>query len=191
MDFSETLTELNIRIGDSENVTFTVEEKTSALQMAWNDNNVVNTVWDSITFSAGTFQYAVPSTMDTVKDIYVRPGNSASAPPQKIDTTLYEVIDGNIQFRNNAARYLVDGYTYYVKGNHKIDYATDSLASTNLQEYVLALGGYNTLTLLGYKKANLFLKNDLTVPELIALKNNFAADVRRLRGKLLREWETA
>ena len=47
MDFNTTLEELNITLGDTDNVTFTQEEKIRALRKAWNDPYVVDVVYDS------------------------------------------------------------------------------------------------------------------------------------------------
>lgn len=190
MDYQDTLDQLNITLGDTGDVTFTPEEKARALQKAWNDSYVVDVTWDSSkTFSSTTYQYALPSGMKTVKDIYISPTNDSSSAPSKIDASLYEVVDGNIQFKNNALAVIPEGYTLYIKGGQKLDHTSDTLTSTNMQEYVIALAGYNTLMLLGFKKANLFLKNDTTMGELIALKRDLKDDVRELRAKLHREFE--
>lgn len=47
MDYSDTYDELNITLGDNDDVTFTPEEKARALKKAWNDPYVVKVVWDS------------------------------------------------------------------------------------------------------------------------------------------------
>lgn len=57
MTFNETKEELDITLGDSEDVTFTPEEKTRALTKAWNDPYVVKTVWDTTTtFDSSNYQ---------------------------------------------------------------------------------------------------------------------------------------
>lgn len=190
MDYDATYTELNTRIGDSGDVTFTPEEKASALHKAWNDSFVVKTVWDSTTtWAANTWSYVVPTALDTVKDIYT--AYSSSYAPEPISADLYEVVDGRIRFRQEAGNIFSAGNTVYVKGNKKLDYATDTLPTTNLEEYVIASAGFNTLTLLGHKKANLFLKNDVSMSELVTLRRELDTERKELRGKLLREWEGA
>lgn len=190
MDFDETKTELNITLGDTDNVTFTPEEKIRALTKAWNDSYVVKVVWDStLTFDPSTYQYTIPTSMDTVKGIYISVTNSSSSNPDPIDASLWSVIDGNIHFNALAGRSIPTGYTLYIKGGKKIDPDTDTLDTVGLQEYVIALAGYNTLGMLGFKKANLFLKNDTSMGELITLKRDLKDDVREARAKLLREFE--
>jgi len=192
MDYQDTYDEVNITLGDSGDITFTPEEKARAVQKAWKDSYVVKTVWDTtLTYSSTTYQYAIPTSMNTVKDIYISPTNSSDVPPQKIERSLWEVVDGNIQFKNNASGFIPDGYTLYIKGNYRYDYTADTLDSENLQEYVIALGAWNTLTLLTYKKANLFLKNDTSMAELISMKRDLKQDVMELRGKLQREFQGA
>ena len=188
MDFTDTKNELNIILGDSGDVTFTNEEKERALKKAWNDPYVVKTVWDtSLSFTSGTYQYEIPSTMTTVKDIAISRSNSATDFPQPIDSDLWDVVDGQIQFANN---YIVPtGYTFYVKGVYKLDWNFDTLDTPSMQEYVLSNAGYQTLTLLTHKKANLFLKNDTTMGELIGLKRELRNDMKEARLNLQREYE--
>lgn len=190
MDYSDTLDALNIQLGDSGNITFTPEEKARALQKAWNDSFVVKTVWDATTiWAVNTFSYVMPATMDAVKDIYVNRNVDSGNEPIAAD--LWEVIDGNMKFRTATNRIFTVGNIVYVKGNYKFDWNTDTLPTTNLQEYVLASAGFNTISLLKYKKANLFLKNDTTVSELIGLGREFDTERKELRGKLLREVQGA
>ena len=62
MDKAAFLDELNVRTGDSDNFTFTEEEKNSAITRAMNDDHVVNEVWDSsLVYSSGTYEYAYPA----------------------------------------------------------------------------------------------------------------------------------
>lgn len=189
MDFNDTLDELNITLGDSANVTFTPEEKQRALQKAWKDSYVVKTVWDTTTaFDTNTYRYLIPITMTTVKGISLSAGNSTDSFPDPIDSSLWSVVNGYIQF-NSGASIIPDNYTLYVKGAYKYNYLTDTITDVNMQEYIIALAGYNTLGLLGYKKANLFLKNDTSMGELITLKRDLREDVKEARAKLLREFE--
>lgn len=189
MDYNETLDELNATLDDTEDVTFTPEQKQRALTKAWNDSHVVKTVWDTtLTFDQNTYQYTVPTALTTVKDIYISTSNTTMDFPEPIDSDMWEVIDGNIQFV--GANIIPQGWTLYCKGNKKIT-VDDTLDTTNLQEYVIALAGYNCLTALSYKKVNLFLKNDTTLSELIGLRRELGAEVKELRAKLQKDYEMA
>ena len=191
MDYQDTLDTLNITIGDSDDVTFTPEEKQRALTKAWNDSFVVKTVWDSTTtYSTNTYQYAIPISMTSVKDIYISASNNtASDKPQQIDKSLWEVVDGNIQFNNYADQVITNGYTLYIKGNYKYT-VSDTVSDVATQEYIIALAGYNTLTALTYKKANLFLKNDTSMSELISLRRELEREVKEYRARKPREYES-
>lgn len=190
MDFTTALAELNTTLGDSSDVTFTSAEKTRALTRAWNDQYVTTTIWDdTLTYSTGTYQYELDS-MTTLKDIYLSTTGTSQPMPDPIDGGLWELIDGNIQFNSKADRIIPDGYILYLKGTYKLT-VDDTLDNVNLQEYVLASAGVNTLTLLGFKKANLFVKNDITMAELIGLRRELMVDVKEGRTRLLKEYQSA
>lgn len=191
MTYTQSYAQLNIILGDTADTTFTPEEKARALQKAWNDSYVVKPIVDStLTYTSGTYRQNVPTTLTTVTGISLAPGNSlTSGSPGLISTDFYDIIGGVIQWKNGANSAVTSGYTLYLIGNKKIDWNTDTLDTVNLQEYVLALAGYNTLSLLGHKKANLFLKNDLSVSELIALRREFKQEAMEYRAKLQRAFE--
>lgn len=190
MDFATALTTLNTILGDSSDVTFTSAEKTRALTRAWNDQYVTTIVWDdSLTYTQGTYQYGLDS-MTTLKDIYLSTTGTSKPMPDPIEGSLWEVVAGNIQFSSKADTLIPTGYILYLKGNYKLT-VSDTLDDVNMQEYVLSLAGVNTLTLLGYKKANLFVKNDLTMSELIGLRRELMVDVKEGRTRLLKEYQSA
>lgn len=187
MNFDESLEAVNIRLGDTNNVTFTPEEKIQAVQRAWDDSAAVTESWDtSLTYDSATSDYTLPSGTANVLSISLRPSNSTDTEPEGIDQGLWEVFDGSIRFRNNARAYIEDGSSLYLKTYRKLDYDTDTITDKKLQQYVVALGAWNTLEMLGYKKANLFLKNDTTMGELITLRRELQRDITRLRSSLPR-----
>lgn len=191
MDYDETYTELNIILGDTANVTFTPEEKARALKKAWNDSYVsVPVTGNSLTFATGTRNYAMPTDFTTITEVGLSPTNTLdSAFVEWVDRGLWEVQGGSLVFKNNANGIIPSGYVLYLKGRKKLDWESDTLDDVKLQEYVLALATLNTLTMLGSKKANLFLKNDLSMAELIAWKRELRTDVQELRGKLATEYQ--
>lgn len=192
MNASDLLEQLNIQLGDTSNVTFTAEEKQRALKKAFRDPYVVKTVWDStLLFDTTDYQQALPSGVDTIKDIYLSASNSTSDAPEPIESSLWEVVNGNLQWSPRAKNFINDGDTLYIKGHSKYDYDTDTITEYNLQEYVLALAGYETLGILSYKKANLFIKNDTTMSELIGLRREFKRDIQEYRQRLPKEYEGA
>lgn len=191
MDFTALKTTLNIRLGDSDNFTFTVEEKTETLTEAFNDESVVSQVWDSsLTFDTNTFQYARPATVDAIQDIYIRRSNTADTEPEKVSSELWEVVASNIQFKPPAFSIIPDGYTLYLKGKNKYT-AADTIAEKNIQEYVLNLAQLNCLNMLGVKKALKFLKNDATMSEIVAVKRELERKVAQYKQRLPRVFENA
>ena len=189
MTFAQTLTELNTTLGDAGNVTFTPEEKTQALTKAWQDSYVVKTVNDStITYVAGTFDYAIPVALTTVKDV-LYPISTSDA-PEVVPSDIWSVTNGRIYFVRGVDGYVTTGTIFTIKGNYKYTVA-DLITDLKMLDYIIALAAVRTLTLLGYKKVNLFLKNDTSMGELIALKRELASDVDKLRLHLVKEYESA
>jgi hypothetical protein len=191
MDINAALVTLDTILDDNGDVTFTSVEKTRALTKAFNDPFVVNPFWDSsLTYTQGTYQYALPLTLSTLQDIYISPSGSTQPFPSPIDSDMWELVNGNIQFRQRADYLIPNTYVLYLKGYYKLK-STDTITDPNMQEYVLALAGFNTLTMLGHKKANLFVKNDTTMPELIGLRRELLAEVKEYRARLPKAYESA
>lgn len=189
MDQTALLEELNIRLGDTDNFTFTPEEKTKALNEAINDDFVLSPVWDdTLVYSTGTYQYPLPPTITVVQDIYVKPDNSQDD-PIKIGGDAWEVIKGALQFKS-VLQPVPTGYTLYLKGNYKYT-TSDTITETNVQEYVLNLAQFNCLKMLGIKKALRFLKNDTSMSEVIAIKRELEQAVRDYRKRMPTSWEAA
>lgn len=182
---------LNIRLGDTDNFTFTDEEKTEVLNEAIDDDLVVSPRWDtSLVFHTSTYQYARPATINVIQDIYIRTSNSTDTEPVKIDSSLWEVVGTNLQFKNGANNIIPEGYTLYLKGKYK--YATsDTITETNMQEYVLNLAQLNCLNMLGVKKALKFIKNDTSMSEIIAVKRELERKVALYKQRLPRSFEAA
>lgn len=187
MDFQDTLHAMNITLGDSEDITFTPEEKKRALTKAWNDPWVVEDVWNTAgSFSVNSYQTPLPTGVGTVRGIGVR--TSTTDFPQPLDSSYFDIVGSNIQWTQAARGGLTDGTGLYILGTNKLT-VNNTLNTEALQEYVIALGAWNTLTLLGYKKANLFLKNDLTMGELVALKRDMKADVENMRARFAKRFQ--
>lgn len=189
MDFDDLKEELNIRLDDTDGFTFTTEEKTSILTEAINDESVVKEVWNSsLTFNHGTYQYAKPSGVDVVTDIYIKRDNNLEE-PEPIASSLWEVVGSNIHFKPGA-QVIPDGYTLFVKGKTKYD-VNDTIAEVNIQEYVLNLAQLNALNKLGLKRTLKFLKNDTTVSEIVTIKRELERKVAAYKARLPRSFEAA
>jgi len=180
MDFSTALTNLNIDLNDTDNFTFTQEEKERALTEAWNDTYNTAQVWDeSTTYDQSTYTYAVPSGVDIVKDIYYK--ELSTDFPAIVTSDAYDIVNGNIYITPEYRYYFQQGSTLVVKGVHQQTVA-DNLASDR-QEYILKLAHYNTLRRLGAQKANKFLKNDTSMAEIVALRQTLERDIAVMRRR--------
>jgi hypothetical protein len=191
MDTTAALVTLDTILGDSGDITFSPAEKNRALTKAWNDSYVVTDGWDtSLTYTQGIYQYPLPASMTSLMDIYISPSGATQPFPEPIDGDMWELVSGKIQFNQRADNTIPNGYTLYLKGRYKLQ-TTDTIDDPTMQEYVLALAGFNTLTMLGYKKANLFVKNDTTMAELIGLRRELLAEVNEYRLRLPKQYESA
>lgn len=191
MDIDALKTELNTRLGDGDNFAFTSAEKTSILTRAMNDAYAVTSVKDtSLTFSNTAYTYSVPATLTTVQDIYVVDPNNSNDDLQLVASSLWEVVDGVINFKNRANNYIPDGYTLVLVGHYKVTSA-DTITDTSLQEYILTLALYNTLTQLNNKRLLRFLKNDTSVSEILNSKNELQREIADYRRRLPRRVESA
>lgn len=189
MDLSALLTELNVRIGDTDNFTFTSDEKTSAINEALNDDYAITDKWDtSLTFVTGTYQYAKPSDVDVVNDIYIKADNSQDY-PEKIASSLWEVQGANIQFKPGADT-IPNGYTLYLKAKTKYS-TSDTIAEVSVQQYILALAQLRLYRIMLAKKSMRFLKNDTTVGEIVAIKRDLEQDVMKYKQRMPRAYQVA
>lgn len=187
MNNSALKTELNIRLDDTDNFAFTSEEKDSILTEATNDPYAVSIVWDeSLTFTEGTWQYAVPATITNVRDIYVKASSNDDPEPIALK---WEVVDGNIQFKGRS-RIIPNGYTLYLKGNYKYT-TSDTVSEVRVQEYILNLAQLLALNKLGIKKVLKFLKNDTSVSEIISLQRELERKVSQHRNSIQKEFQAA
>jgi len=184
MNFAAATSKLNIRIGDTDNFTFTPEEKIDALTEAFNDSHVLKTVWNSTTvYATGTYEYPLPSEVTVVQDVYT---GSATEEPKKVGSTEWEIIGSNIRLGDrftNGSTISLKGYVKYL--------ITDTVTEVNIQEYILNLAQLKLLRMLGVKKSLRFLKNDTSMSEVIAIKQELEREVKEYQRRLPRAWENA
>lgn len=187
MDYNAFLSELNILLGDSDNFTFTPEEKQRCLKQAFNDRYVVDTATGTFTYSNQTRAYALPAGITTVRNLQF---NTVDSWPQTLPGDSYEVINSTIYIDYDYRFKIPTGATMTVIGNDKLTIA-DTITKTNLQEYILTLAHYNTLALLGTKKTNRFIKNDTNMNEILAIRRELQQNILQQRQSLARNYERA
>lgn len=191
MDFTALKAKLNTRLGDADNFAFTSEEKDEILTEAIQDPYVVRTVWDeTLTFASGTYQYEIPEEISTVKDVYIK--RNAGLEPEPI-TVPYEVIIIDdlkyLQFKGGSY-HLPHNTTLYIRGSYKLT-ITDNIDDVRTQQYVLNLAQLNALDNLGMKKVLRFLKNDVSVSEIVTIKRELERKVAQHRASIQREYQAA
>ena len=198
LDYNDALTSLNLLTSQTANFTFTSDEMNLALTNAWNDGFVVSEVWDSsLTYAMGTWQYPIPNTLTTVKEIYIiLPQNALDTIPPgggnypgKVSSDLWEIVDGNIQFDAATPRYFGDTYTLYLKGNYKLQ-LTDSLPTTDVINYVLWLAADNLMMQLLLKSAFVFLRNDTQLTAIINAQKTTGTKLLEMKQRLARSFKS-
>lgn len=188
LDFPTALNQLSIMTSQEGNFTFSADELTQALQQAWLDTYVVNQVEDTtVSYKPGTWQYAIPTSMNVVRKISYQ--RTTSDYPEELDTSLYNIVAGNIEFENSMRLWVYDNYQLIIKGSYKVT-LSDSLPTQNLVNYVLNLAAEILLSRLLLKKTFVFLTNDTTIQEIAAALNALSQQVLKYKQALLREWET-
>jgi hypothetical protein len=188
LSFSNALIQLELLTSQTGNFTFTGDELTQALQEAWNDSYNVKQVTDSsVTFSSGTYSYAMPATVSVVTGIFYKP--TSTNPLTEISPEKYQIDAGNIVFIDDIQRWLDDTYTLYIKGRYK-NTTSDSLPTTSHVNYVLNLAAENLLNRLLLKKTFVFLTNDTSVAEIVNAIRIFSSRVLTAKQGLLRQFES-
>ena len=187
MIFTDSKTQLNILLSNTSGFAFNTDEITQILTDAWNDKYAVNPiVWDeSLTFSISQFTYAIPATLTTVSEVYIT--RSSTDFPTPVDRKLWRVVGSNIKFMDGALQVIPDGYTLRLKGRYKVT-TSDTITDTGLEQYIVALAGYNALRYMLLKKTMQFVKNDTSVAEIVAARRELYADVVRWRQQLQAEF---
>lgn len=184
--FAALLDELDILLGDSDDFTFTPEEKTRALTEAWRDRYVVQPASATTTYDNTVRAYTFTG-VDVIRELQY---NTADSWPRSLPGDAWELIDGSVYIDFNYRHTIPHGSTLTAIGRLKLDIADDITdTNTNLIEYVLTIAHYNTLKLLGAKKTNRFIKNDTNMNEIIALRRDLQSDIQQKRQSLARNFE--
>lgn len=189
LGFDDALTQLKTLTNQEANFTFTDDEMTQALETAWNDAFCSVITWDdSLTFSVGTWQYAVPGTVDVIRELYRQTTTLDS--PERISSDYYEIVDGQIQFMTGIERFLSTGMVIFVKGLTQLTVG-DALPTANLVNYVIYSAAEKLLNALIFKHTFVFLRNDTSMADISRALQAIQSQVLRYKQALLREFESA
>ncbi len=184
--FAALLDELDILLGDSDDFTFTPEEKTRALTEAWRDRYVFKSSTATQTYSSTVRAYTFTGPT-AIRELQY---NTTDGWPRSLPGDAWELIDGVVYIDFDHRYTIPDGATLTALGRQKLA-ITDDIPDTdpNTIEYVFAVAHYNTLKLLGAKKTNRFIKNDTNMNEIIALRRDLQSDILQKRQALARNYE--
>lgn len=180
MDYATALENLNIDLKDTDNFTFTTEEKQRALTEAWNDPYNVGQVWDeTTTYSTSTYRYTIPTGIDYMKGLYYKPTSTSF--PIPVSSEAYEVVNGEFIISPDYQYTFTDGTTLVVRG--VVQKTTSDSLAADRQEYVLKLAHLYSLRRLGGQKVNKFLKNDTSMAEIINLRTSLEREIAVMRRR--------
>lgn len=178
--YAEMGTRLDTMLSDANDRTYTSSEKEEFLDSAYNDPLVFQIVRDtSLTTGSQDPDYTLPATVDEVIEVAI--DTQGSGYPEKMDRSAWEVIGGVLYF-DWTQQYVPSGKTIVLIGKQKL--TTDDSLPEFLQEYVLHLASIYALEFLKNKFAGRFLKNDVSMTELIAALNTHRQRVAELRKSL-------
>lgn len=179
LDLSQMLDRLNTKLSDSTDKTFTSSEKTEFLTSAY--NNASNFIIDrdtSLTTVTDQYNYTVPTGFTEPTDIFIDLDSDGIG--RRIPRNMYDVINGVIYFSNNLT--LTANCTLILFGKNKLD-TSDNLPDF-LQDYVLTLAQIEAYEFMKNKYSTRFLKNDVSMGELVTSLNQLEQKAATLRKNL-------
>lgn len=178
--YTEMRDRLDTMLSDTADRTFSSSEKDEFMNSAWNDPLVFQIVRDtSLTTGTEDPDYTLPATIDEVLDVMI--DTNSNGFPERLDRSSYEVI-GGVLYLDFTQQYLPSSKTLVVVGKQKL--TTDDDLPEFLQEYVLHLASIYAFEFLKNKFASRFLKNDVSMTEIIAAINTHRQRVAELRKSL-------
>lgn len=176
-------TRLNTRLRDTANTTFTSGEKDEMLIEAISDPFVYIADRDtSITTVANQSVYTAPDGFDDIYELGYDYNSDGYAQPIPRDS--YDLLNGQIIFRPNA-KALASGKTLHVIGKRKL--ATTDIFPDRVQEYVLELAMVAAFEMLKTSLTTRFVKNDMTMGDIINSINTHKARAAELRRSLINQ----
>lgn len=174
--FSELLDRLDTTLSDSTDRTFTSSEKSEFMTRAFNDPYVYKITRDtSLTTASQTANYTLPSTMDEVTDVQI--DVLGDGYPSSVDRSTYDIVNGVLYF-DAIQKYMPANKTIVLIGKQKL--TTNDSVPDFLQEYVLTLAEIEAYSFMKNKYATRFLKNDVSMAELV----NSLVERRQHAGEL-------
>lgn len=181
---SATLTNLttrfNTRLRDATNATWTSAEKADILTTAINDPYVyIVDIDTSLETLATTRSYPMPSNFEAIYSLGVDVAGDGF--PMLIDVSAYDVINGNI-YISEYYKAMPVGKPIHILGKHKL--TTTSTFPDFLVDYILEYAMVEAFEMLKTSLTSRFLKNDMTMNEIVTSINTHRAEMMRLQKRI-------
>lgn len=186
LTFAQMTTRLNTKLSDSTDKTFSSSEKNEFLTSAYDDPEVYYIGRDtSLTTVADQNAYTVPSGFGEITDIFFDTLDDGVG--NRVERNSYDIVDGTIYFHN--IRSMPTGYNIIIFG--KKDVAITDTMPESLQTYVLTLAQLEAYEFMKNKYATRFLKNDVSMGELLSAIGQLEQKAGSLRKNLANRREIA
>lgn len=180
--YAQVLDRLNTRLADTADTTFTSGQKAEFLTKAYNDKYNTGVGRDtSLTTAASTYSYAMPSGYSDIYELYIdMDGTGAFRTP--IPREAYDVIGSTLYISND----LPAGKSLLLVGSKQYTIAETALPELN-QDYVVELATLEAMRYLKHRYAMRFLKNDLTMSEVLQAIQECRQAAAELRSQLMNQ----
>lgn len=179
---SDLLITLNTELSDTANTTFTAAEKTQFLTKAINDPYVYSVTRDtSLTTLASTYSYTAPTGLDAIFELGLNIDGDGIF--HQVPREDYDLINGVIYFNTNS---LPTGKTIQIVGKSKLTTVTSDFP-TKVQDYIIELSIVNAFEFLKTKLTTRFLKNDMTMADIINSISTHKQRAAELRQALINQ----
>ncbi len=179
--FNDIKTRLNTQLRDSDGATFTDTEKIEALRTAIEETDVaVVEVNSSTLFTNGTRLYNLGANIDAVYNIEIDTANNGNLIPVERDG--WDFIAPNLMFAPPLVSGIPTNSVLYITWLRKL--TVDDDIPRLIENYVLNMAHYNVTQLLVRGKINRFLRNDVSMAELLQGGQAALRDAQRLKKKL-------
>jgi hypothetical protein len=180
-NFTAMKARLNLRLRNTNNRILSDPEVVEVLSNAYYDPFVYQISRDSSTTSvANQAQYQVPQVLDQVLDLFLDTNSDGYG--DHIDGSAWEQMGDQIYFQRNH-KGLLPGHPLIMVGIQR--FSVNSLIPTLLQDYVLTIAEIGAVDMFRAGYAGFFLKNSVSMAELISHLGTLRQEAERLRAAIV------
>jgi hypothetical protein len=181
MFFTDLKVRLNKQLRDADNATFTDAEKTEALTDAIEESIVAVVELDSSkTFINGTRSYGLGANIKQVYNVSLDTGYNGN--PTPLPGEVWDFLAPNLTFNQGLTGGTPTSMPLYIEWLRKLLVSDDIPAP--FDKYVINQAVYNTTQILANGKVNRFLKNDVSLGDIITRGQVAQREANRLKKQL-------